>query len=661
MSAEGLEEPHNFGRIIRAYRELLGILSAQALAMVVSVFVVAIALGGMQLLSLFVNRHLLDDGIALAQGLITYREYLPYLILFVLLTIMPGLLRDVYVFGFVQPRSLLILRTAFKGRMLEKLSRMKYEHLESESSMEIIDKAYRRAENSARHLFPMYVMNLQGFIYGLGILAYVGSIKWWLVPCIVVPTIGEVWYSAKYTKNIYDELEGYWARERAYGTLGSYLRSRSHFNEAKLFGASDYLIGTYGSRLNARNREYEKFYFKHLRTHFAGENITKAAKLINTLLVLFLYLSRQITVGAFVALSSNMLTSVFESLLGVAFVIRFSHYHINFFDYYRKYLNLSEEADCGCDDEPETCDIEFRDVWFRYPGTQRDILKGISFHVKDGEKLSLVGENGQGKSTIVKLLLGLFEPDRGEIVLGGRPLSSYSRKTRTRVFGPVFQDFVKYSISLRENIGIGYLEHMYDTETLEAAAREGRVDEFAYDLPQGYDTILGRDFEGGVDLSGGQWQRVAIARAFMGNKPILLLDEPTSQLDPIAESQLYREFAEMAEGKTAIFITHRLASTMITDRILVIQDGVVTQEGTHRQLMEEGGLYANMFNAQKQWYVKCSRNGSGNKLHVLAGGSRENLEVAQHDPGTGYEKIGPNEPEARSGSGGELAEQSTFS
>ena len=211
----------------------------------------------------------------------------------------------------------------------------------------------------------------------------------------------------------------------------------------------------------------------------------------------------------------------------------------------------------------------------------------------------------------MKLLLGLFEPDRGEILLGGRPLSSYSRKTRTRIFGPVFQDFVKYSISLRENIGIGYLDRMGDRESLAAAARKGKVDEFAGTLPNGYDTVLGRDFEGGVDVSGGQWQRIAIARAFMGDKPILLLDEPTSQLDPVAESELYREFAEMAKGKTAIFITHRLASTMITDRILVIQDGVVTQAGTHEELMAEGGLYADMFNVQKQWYVRSPGNGGG--------------------------------------------------
>ncbi len=601
-----MEEKNNFKRIIRAYRDLLRILSAEAPAMVISVFVIAVALGGMQFLGVTVNRHIFDDGIALAEGRIAGRDYLPYVILFVVVSIVPGLLRKVYIFGFVESRALLILRTAFKSRMMEKLSRMKYEHLENDVSMEIIDKAYRRAENSARHLFPMYVMNLQGLIYGLCILAYVASIKWWLVLSIAIPTVAEIRYGAMHNFNIYDELEAYWARERSYITLGGYLRSRGFFNEIKLFGASDYLINIYRQRLNARNREYERFYFRHLKTNFAGDNITKAAKLVNTLLVLYLFLSKEITVGAFVALSSTILTNVFESFLWFAAVFRYSHMHINFFDYYNKYLNLSEDSDPDWDQQPKTFDIEFRGVWFRYPGTERDILKGISFHVQDGEKLSLVGENGQGKSTIVKLLLGLFEPDRGEILLGGHPLASYSRKTRTRTFGPVFQDFVKYSISLRENIGIGYLENMEDETALAAAAHKGKVDEFAAGLDKGYETILGRDFEGGVDVSGGQWQRIAIARAFMGDKPILLLDEPTSQLDPIAESELYREFAEIAGGKTAIFITHRLASTVITDRILVIQDGIVTQGGTHQELMTQGGLYADMFNAQKQWYVKGS-------------------------------------------------------
>lgn len=601
-------------RVLQAYRRLLGIIASEAPAMVPLTFLTAFALGAMDLLTLVVNRHVFDDGLALAAGEIPFSQYLPYLVAFVLLALLPPLLRQVYIYGYVEPRALLILRTAFKSRMLRKLERAKYEHLESEASMEIIDKAYHRAENSARHLFPMYVVSSIANLTGsAGILIYMGFVQWWLPLTILVPAILEIWYTSKHNPNIYLELEKYWKQERQYGILGGYLRSRDYLKEMKLFGSAADLIEIYRKRLNARNREYEGYYFKHLKRHFAGSNITKAAKLINVLLVLYLFASGQITVGLFIPLSLIILTGLFENITWGVGLFRWCGYHINFFDYYDRYLALSEEPDGGSDTLPERYGIEFRDVWFRYPGTDRDILRGLSFHVAAGEKLSIVGENGEGKTTLIKLLLRLFEPDRGEILLGGRPIEGYSRAALTAIFGPVFQDFNRYSITLRENIGVGFVDQLHDESRIAYAARKGRVDQFAETLPHSYDTILGRDFEGGVDVSGGQWQRIAIARAFMGDKPVLLLDEPTSQLDPIAESQLYREFAEMVNGKTAIFITHRLASTMITDRILVIRRGVVTEAGTHEQLMASGGLYAEMFDAQRHWYDQPSggRNGNG--------------------------------------------------
>jgi ATP-binding cassette, subfamily B, bacterial len=599
-------------RVIRAYRTLLGIIAAEAPGMVASTFFAAFALGMTRLLTVVVNQRIFDEGLALATGQIAFGRYLPLLIAFVLLALLPPVLSQVYIYGYVEPRALLILRTAFKGRMLRKLERMKYEHLENEASMEVIDKAYHRAENSARHLFPMYVTNFISNLTGsAGILIYMGYAKWWLPFTILIPAIWEIWYASKHNYNIYLELEGYWKQERQYGILGGYLRSRDYLREMKLFGSARDLIEIYRNRLNTRNREYEGYYFKHLRRHFATGNVTKIAKLANVLLMLYLFIQGEITVGLFIALSSIIVTGLFEAISWGVGVYRWSGYHINFFDYYDQYLGLSEETEVGSDTLPDTFDIEFRDVWFRYPGTDRDILRGLSFHVKDGEKVSVVGENGEGKTTMVKLLLRLFEPDRGDILLGGRPIGSYSRQALTAVFGPVFQDFNRYSITLRENIGVGFIDQLDDEARIAYAARKGKVDRFAQDLPDGYDTVLGRDFEGGVDISGGQWQRVAIARAFMGDKPVLLLDEPTSQLDPVAESQLYREFADMANGKTAIFITHRLASTMITDRILVIQHGVVSQEGAHEQLMATGGLYAEMFEAQKHWYHQPSREWSG--------------------------------------------------
>ena len=309
--------------------------------------------------------------------------------------------------------------------------------------------------------------------------------------------------------------------------------------------------------------------------------------------------------GALVALTMMVFSSLPTHLNDMTSIITWAGYHIQFTDYYDKFFALSEDGAPGkAVPAPETFDIEFRDVWFRYPGGEDNpyILKGLSFHLAEGEKISIVGANGEGKSTMIKLLLGLFEPERGQILLGGRPIEQYTREQRNRVFAPVFQDFMRYSISLRENIAVGDIELLRDESAILAAAEKGQAKKIADGLKDGMDTLLGRDFEGGVDLSGGQWQRIALSRAFMGDKPILLLDEPTSQLDPMAESRLYSEFHALAEGKTAIFITHRLASTMITDRILVLSDGRVSEEGNHEQLMQCGGLYRAMFDAQRKWY-----------------------------------------------------------
>ncbi|MDD5190098.1 MAG: ABC transporter ATP-binding protein [Dehalococcoidales bacterium] len=592
-------------RLFKAYGELLGEIYKQAPGMVVLTFVAAIISGLFTPVSIFVNTHIFNDGISVAKGQMTFGQYTPYIVLFVLVTILPNIITNIFVYGYVEPRSLLILRTALKGRMLEKIKRMKYEHFESEASMEIIDKAYNRAEGSARHMFPMYVVwTLSSFIASIGGLWYLFNVRWWLVLTVITPWILESFFITKDNLNIYDELETYWNNERRYGILGGFLKTREYLKENKLFGASDYLIDTYKTRLNNRNREYEGFYFKHLKRHFTQYNITKISQLANVIILLVLFVHGQMSVGLFISLTLLVFTTIYFSLGGTMIFFRASGYHMNFFDYFNKYFDLSEDKQGEINTLPEAYDIEFKDVWFRYPNTERNILKGLSLKVRHGEKVSIVGENGEGKTTMIKLLMGLFTPDRGTILINGRSLFEYSPKARSKLFGTVFQDFTRYSITVKENVALGDIDAIDNKEVFENAIKEAKADGFINNLPNKENTLLGRDFEGGIDISGGQWQRIAIARAFMGDKPVLILDEPTSQLDPVAESNLYSEFATMASNKTAIFITHRLASTMITDKIFVISDGKLTENGTHNELMKLGGLYAKMFEAQKQWYNK---------------------------------------------------------
>ena len=591
-------------RILAAYKDLIGIVFARAPVTVVLTFCISITLGLFAPLGVYVNRNIFDGGLAVARGETAFSDYYIFLVLFVTVAVLPQIFHGV-IWNYVEPRSLLILRTAYKERMLKKLKTMKYEHFESEASSEIIDKAYNRAENSARHLWPMYVfIFLSGITGSIGSLAVIFSIKWWLPLTVLLPFVLETYISSKTNHNIYTELETYWKRERKYSMLGGYLRSRDYMKELKASGSAGYLINTYRERLNERNRDYERYFFKNLRNVLLGGNLCKIAAIGNAIILLFLFLNGQITVGLFIAISGLLFGSIYGDLSHSVFIFRWAPFHINSYDFYDKFFRLSDEPEGTQTQLPETFDIEFKDVWFRYPGTDRDILKGLTFKINNGEKASIVGENGEGKSTMIKLLLGLFTQDRGEILIGGKKLDEYPINIRTKIFGAVLQDFPRYSIPLKENIGIGNVDEIEDGEKIKEAAVKGRADGFARKFDKGYDTLLGRDFDGGVDISGGQWQRIAIARAFMGNKPVLLLDEPTSQLDPMAEADLYGEFAGMAENKTALFITHRLGSTMITDRIFVINGGKIEEAGTHGELMQADGTYSRMFNAQKQWYKK---------------------------------------------------------
>lgn len=591
----------------QTYKYLLKILMQNAPFIVIFVFILSLISGLLTPLSVFVNSEILNIGLEIAAQQKEYTTLLPLLGLFLFSALAPNLI-SMFIWGIAEPRSMLVLRSAFRSEMLQKLKRMKYEHLESEKSMEIIDKAYTRAENSARHLFPMYInMTVQSLVASMGSLLILMSIKWWLIFPILLPFALETILANRSNYNIYVELESYWQREKEYGILQGILQNRDFVRENRLNQASDYLIDTYKNRFNSRNRSYEKFFFKNLRKIFLSSNISRIAILGNALILLILYTKGEMSTGLFVAASLMIFTSLYDQLGGCVFIFKWGHYHANFFNYYGQYFDLSEDLNTESGAKFKSIDIEFKDVWFRYPGTDRDVLRGINFRIKDGEKVSIVGKNGEGKSTIIKLLLGLFTPDQGEILIGGVPLTNLSLEQKINLFGTVFQDFNRFNLTLRENIVIGDLTHENDGAKLADALKKSKLDETIANLVDKEQTLLGKEFEGGTDLSGGQWQRIAMARALYGDKPILILDEPTSQLDPMAESALYSEFADIVRNKTALFITHRLGSTAITDKIIVISDGVVIQTGTHRELLAQRGLYAEMFESQKSWYNRSAK------------------------------------------------------
>jgi ATP-binding cassette subfamily B protein len=246
--------------------------------------------------------------------------------------------------------------------------------------------------------------------------------------------------------------------------------------------------------------------------------------------------------------------------------------------------------------------FEFRNVSFRYPGNSRLILNRLNFQLRPGERVALIGENGQGKTTIVKLITRLYDPSEGQILLDGVDLRDYDLDDLHREMGVIFQDFMRYEMTARENIAVGRVEEIDNLELLEIAARKSMADSTVARLPQRYDQMLGRRFEQGVDLSGGEWQKVALARAYLRNAQLLILDEPTAALDARSEFEVFQRFSDLTSGKTALFISHRFSTVRMADRIVVLDNGRIIEDGGHDQLTSLGGRYAEMFEMQASNY-----------------------------------------------------------
>jgi ATP-binding cassette subfamily B protein len=246
--------------------------------------------------------------------------------------------------------------------------------------------------------------------------------------------------------------------------------------------------------------------------------------------------------------------------------------------------------------------IEFRNVSFRYPGSSRLILDRLNLTIQTGEHVALVGENGEGKTTLVKLLARLYEPSSGEILMDGVDIRDYRLEDLRREVGIVFQDFFRYDFPVRENIGAGRVEKIHDDEALWDAARKSGVDTMINRLPWRLEQMLGRRFEGGMELSGGQWQRIALARAYIGDAEILILDEPTAALDAAAEAEVFNNFANLMRDRTALLISHRFSTVRMADRIVVLADGKIAEDGTHSGLTGAGGRYARLFELQAANY-----------------------------------------------------------
>jgi ATP-binding cassette subfamily B protein len=427
----------------------------------------------------------------------------------------------------------------------------------------------------------------------------------WLLLLLAVAVLPSFLGEAHYASLGYSLLFR-WTPERR---LLDYLRymgaSDESAKEVKLFGLSDFLVGRYAKLSN-------EFYEANKKLAVRRNVASTALVTLGTLgyyaayaVIIYLTVLGRYTIGSLTFLAGSFRSSrdlIQRILLSLSSIYEQSLYLGDLFTFFDVAPRVVSRAGARAVPSPIAMGFEFQDVGFRYPGSERWAVRHLTFTVDPGERIALVGENGAGKTTLVKLLARLYDPDEGKILLDGNDLRDYDLTSLRRNIGVIFQDFVRYDFILKENIGVSEIERMDDDVRIQEAARRSRADDVAGRLAGGFGQMLGRRFDGGVELSGGEWQKVALARAYLREAQVLILDEPTAALDARAEYEVFLRFAELTKGRMAVLISHRFSTVRMADRILVLQGGELVDQGTHEELVTRGGLYAELFSLQAAGY-----------------------------------------------------------
>ncbi len=381
--------------------------------------------------------------------------------------------------------------------------------------------------------------------------------------------------------------------------------SRESAKELKLFGLSDHLTARYKQLSDEIFDQNIALAKKRLAASTALSMLTILGYYGCYAWVIFRTVRGEISIGDMTLLAgsiagaSSNIQGIFSLLSSIADQALFLTDLVDFFAVEPKIASRPGAIPAP---RPIRKGFEFENVSFAYPGNSRMVLDGLNFRLERGERVALIGENGQGKTTIVKLLTRLYDPTAGRVLLDGVDLREYDIEDLCQQVGVIFQDFMRYEMTAADNIAVGRIEIEADAHAIDVAAKKSRASEVIARLPRGYDQLLGRRFEGGVDLSGGEWQKVALARAYLRDAQVLVLDEPTAALDARSEYDVFQRFSELTDGKMALLISHRFSTVRMADQILVLEDGKIAERGDHSQLMAQGGRYNEMFELQASSY-----------------------------------------------------------
>lgn len=494
----------------------------------------------------------------------------------------------------------------FESMLILKTFSMRYAALEDPAIQDLLSKARQvswsqnsGAEGALRELGVIFA-NLITMIGYIVIIANLNP----LLPAILTLLVGINWLLYKKARNYEYSLRNENANiERRMEYLDDTMSLIDCGKDIRLFGLSGFLSSKFTFLFQKRKATLKKEKYHILFTDVFSALLSALRECLVYGFLVYSYWKGMLDIGDFL-LYFGALIGFSTVLVQIAGSISKIGLNAKCISDFKAIMELPEETqDAAVEmDMPQTVEILFDHISFHYAGSTRMILEDLCLEIKQGERVAVVGENGAGKSTLIKMLIGLYDPINGRILINGKDAKEYSKGMRYQMCSAVFQDIYQYAFTLEENITFSEPEQV-QREHLKRCMNQSGLDDFVSSLPDGTATMLRKDFDiSGIELSGGLEQKMALARALYKNTPLLILDEPTAALDPLAEQALYEKLDSLSNGKTAIYISHRLSSTQFCDKIAFLQNGRMVEYGSHQELMKKGGYYAEMFQVQSMYY-----------------------------------------------------------
>ncbi len=509
---------------------------------------------------------------------------------------------DGYTIQVMSDRFLLYANT----QLLQQATRLDLAHYESSEFHDILDRAQQSGSN-----YPMRVLRLSLTLLGqvtrlVGLLALLLRFNPLVFVLLLLSALPTFWVGVRFSERRFWMTRRQTPSRRLADYFGKILTEPQFVKEVRLFNLGSYLVEQYHDIREDFNEESKLLARRQAIAQVSLETISAVGFYGAYALVLWETIRGLVTIGdltLYAGAFQQAQAATAAILLSIATLYEFNLYVSQYFEFIDLNPQVVDPPRAKPFPQPIRAGLVLQNVYFTYPGSNAPTLKNINLSVAPEECIALVGLNGSGKTTLLKLLTRLYDIDRGLITVDNIPLSTFNLADLRRNIGVLFQDFARYALSARDNIGFGNLPNREEDGQILRAATDAGASAVITGLGQGYDTVLGKMFSGGVDLSGGQWQKIGLARAFMSQAQVLILDEPTAAVDALAEHDLFERFRQLTQGKMTFLVSHRFSTVRMADRIVVLEKGEVVEVGTHAQLMAQQGRYEEMFRLQAESYT----------------------------------------------------------